>query len=103
MDKQEVQLIAFNLIGYSGEAFNHFFQAIEYAREKDFISSDEELKLGEEKLAIAHKSQTSMLVAESRNQEVELSVILIHAQDHLMTTIMFERIAKEFINIYKER
>jgi cellobiose-specific phosphotransferase system component IIA len=29
--------------------------------------------------------------------------MLVHAQDHLMTTIMYERVAKEFITLYKEK
>ena len=29
--------------------------------------------------------------------------MLVHAQDHLMTTIMYERVAKEFITLYREK
>ena len=28
---------------------------------------------------------------------------MFHAQDHLMTTRMYERVAKEFISLYNEK
>lgn len=103
MEKDKVQSIAFQLIAYAGEAFDHFFKSIEYARQGEFDQADEEIKEGNKKMSIAHKSQTELLSAEARSEDIAFSVILIHAQDHLMTTIMFERVAKEFIMLYKER
>ena len=38
-----------------------------------------------------------------REKDIEYSIMLVHAQDHLMTTIMYERVAKEFITLYKEK
>ena len=61
------------------------------------------MKEGEQFLHKAHNAKRDLLSAEANNEEIAISVILIHAQDHLMNTILFERIAKEFIYLYKER
>lgn len=103
MDKSEVQSIAFQLIGKAGEAYDHFYKAIECSKQQDFDGAEEEIKQGNEKLNAAHKSQTKLLTAEANEEDIAFSIILIHAQDHLMGTIMFERIAKEFIELYRER
>ncbi len=101
MDKSEVQSIAFQLIGKAGEAYDHFYRAITCSKQKDFDGAEEEIKLGNEKLTAAHKAQTQLLTAEANEEDIAFSIILIHAQDHLMGTIMFERIAKEFIELYR--
>lgn len=103
MNKEKMQSIAFQLIAYSGEAFDHYYKAIEFARNGDFIKAQATLKSGNEKLSIAHNSQRELLTQEARNEDMDFSIILVHAQDHLMTTIMFERVAKEFIKLYDER
>ena len=59
--------------------------------------------MGEEQLTLAHEAQTELLAEEAQGNDIEYSILLVHAQDHLMTTIMYERVAKEFISLYKER
>ena len=103
MEKERLQMISFQLISYAGDAFSYFFQAVEKAREGQFDESNELLAKGEMQMIEAHKSQTELLTAEASGENMDFSVILVHAQDHLMTTMMYERVAKEFINLYKER
>lgn len=103
MDREKAQELAFGIIGFAGEAFSCFMKAVESARKG---SQEEAAKLiaeGEKQLSLAHNSQTELLVSEARGENIEYSIMLVHAQDHLMTTIMYERIAKEFIILYKER
>lgn len=103
MSKEEIQQISFQLIGYAGDAFSSFYNAVESAKKGEFEKAEAFLKEGEQQLTKAHQSQTELLVAEANGDEMEFSVILVHAQDHLMMTIMYERIAKEFIELYRER
>ena len=103
MNKEEIQNISFQLISYAGDACSCFMQAVTKAKEGKCEEADELLSSGNEQLVKAHKAQTDLLVTEAQGNDLEFSVLLIHAQDHLMTTIMYERIAKEFISLYKER
>jgi len=103
MDKETLQGISFQLIGYAGDAFSYFFQAVEKAREGKFEEADQMIAEGDKQMIEAHRAQTDLLTAEASGKDMEFSVILVHAQDHLMTTMMYERVAKEFINLYKER
>lgn len=101
--KEQSQMVAFQLISYAGDAFSSFFQAVEEARKGNIEKSDELIKQGEKQLTQAHEAQTELLAKEAQGNSLEYSIMLVHAQDHLMTTIMYERIAKEFITLYKEK
>lgn len=101
MTKQEAQIVSFQIIACAGDAYSHFYHAVELAEEGKYEESEQEFKEGDAQLAEAHKSQTQLLTAEANNEDMDFSVILIHSQDHLMTTIMYERIAKQLVNTIK--
>lgn len=103
MNRNEAQNVSFQIISYAGDAFSYFFKAVQEAREGNYEEADHQMVLGEEQLTLAHEAQTELLAGEARGQNMEYSIMLVHAQDHLMTTIMYERVAKEFISLYKER
>ncbi|WP_161945236.1 PTS lactose/cellobiose transporter subunit IIA, partial [Bacillus cereus] len=48
----------------------------------------------------AHNSQTQILAAEAGGESVELGFIMVHAQDHLMTTLLLSDIVEHLIEIY---
>ena len=103
MNREEAQMVAFQLISNAGDAFSSFFKAVEKARNGEFDEADELIKKGESELTNAHNAQTELLAKEAQGKDIEYSIMLVHAQDHLMTTIMYERVAKEFITLYREK
>lgn len=103
MDKIRMQDASVMLIAYAGDAYGHFNQAIVCAREDDFEAADAEMAAGRVSIAEAHKSQLELLAAEGRGECLDFSLLLVHAQDHLMTAMSFENIAREFITLYRER
>ena len=53
-------------------------------------------------LVDAHKSQTELLQQEARGNHVEVGFITVHAQDHLMTTLLLKDIISTLIDVYKK-
>ncbi|MDX7989752.1 PTS lactose/cellobiose transporter subunit IIA, partial [Xenorhabdus sp. 12] len=49
----------------------------------------------------AHHFQTELIQSEARGEKTEISVLLIHAQDHLMNAITVKELAEEFITLHK--
>ena len=49
----------------------------------------------------AHHAQTQLLVQEANGEKAEFSILLVHAQDHLMNSITFVDLAKEMIEMYR--
>ena len=95
MNREEAQMVAFQLISYAGDAFSSFLKAVEKARNGEFDEADELIKKGESELTNAHNAQTELLAKEAQGKDIEYSIMLVHAQDHLMTTIMYENVLQK--------
>lgn len=102
MDKEEVSMIGFEIVAYAGDARSNLIQAIEEARKGNYEKADELIEEADESMKEAHNTQTSMLAKEAEGEDVELSFIMMHGQDHLMTTLLLKDIVEHLINIYKE-
>lgn len=102
MNSEDIKLFSFQIIAHSGDALDYFQKAINCIKENDSTGADNNMQSGRLCMTEAHKVQTKLLVSESNDENVDLSVILLHAQDHLMNTLQYERIAKEFIEMYKK-
>lgn len=97
----ELELIIMNMINYSGEARSLSMEAIQYAKSGDNIKADKAIEQASEKLIQAHRSQTKLIQEEAKGERYEISLLLVHAQDHLMNAITIKDMAMEFIDLYK--
>lgn len=96
----EEQLI-FTIIANSGEAKSSAMEAINHAKGKRFKEADNAIKTASECFVKIHQVQTEMIVKEVNGEKQPMSLLMVHAQDHLMTTMLFIDLAKEFIDIYR--
>lgn len=94
--------IILNIIMHSGEARNYSMDAITSAKAGDFNKSRELIIKADEELGYAHTSQTSLIQGEAVNDKIEFSLLLVHAQDHLMTTMTFKDLAIEIIEVHEK-
>lgn len=78
-------------------------QALQSAREQQFSEADNLLEEAEKEINVAHKVQTEMIQSNARGEEINLSILLIHAQDHLMTAMLAIDLAKEILLLHKEK
>jgi PTS system cellobiose-specific IIA component len=93
--------IIMSLIMHGGDAKSNAMEAIHAAKTGNFTISENKLKDANNALIKAHKSQTSLLTQEASGDSVELSLLMIHGQDHLMNAITFKDIAEEIVDLYK--
>lgn len=100
MDAQEQ--IVISLIVNSGSARSSAIEAIQYAKAGDFAKAEESLQQARETVNEAHHSQTELIQGEIRGEKSPLSLLMVHAQDHLMTALVVIDLAQEFIDLYKK-
>ena len=100
MDNKNLEIIM-TLIANSGDAKSSSIEAIRAARRKDFKLAEESIENARKLLNKAHKSQTDLLTQEASGNSIEISLLLIHAQDHLMNAITTTDLAEEMIELYK--
>ncbi len=89
------------IITQSGDAKSYAMEAIQYAKQKDFSKAQESIERVNEKLREAHREQTTLIQNEAQGNKTEVTLLLIHAQDHLMNAITLRDMAKEFIELYE--
>ena len=97
----EFEVVIFTIITHSGEARSFSMEAIQYAKQGDFQTAEECLVDAQKKLSLAHEAQTSIIQAEAGGTKIEPSLLMIHAQDHLMNAITLKHMASEFVSLYK--
>lgn len=101
MTKEEVSMIGFEIVAYSGDARSKLLLAVEKAKQKDFTECEKLISEANDCLNDAHKSQTELLQLEARGENIDIGFITVHAQDHLMTTILLKDIINNLLDIYR--
>lgn len=89
------------LIAHSGEARRLAFEALAKARIQEFEKADKLIAESEEEVTRSHQGQTDLLISEARGESTQVNVLLVHAQDHLMTCMLAIDLIKEMIVFYK--
>ncbi|SHK06765.1 PTS lactose/cellobiose transporter subunit IIA [Hespellia stercorisuis] len=98
----EMELICFQLITSAGTAKSYFIEAIQKAKEGLFDEAQDLIDQGDEMLKTGHGPHTDMVQKEAAGESVPLSLILMHAEDQMMSTEVFKILAEEFIELYKK-
>ncbi|MBE6062281.1 MAG: PTS lactose/cellobiose transporter subunit IIA [Clostridium butyricum] len=94
--------IIMNILMHSGEARNYAIEAMSLAKSGNFEKAEKYICMADEELGFAHNSQTSLIQGETTNNDVQFSLLLVHSQDHLMTTMTFKDLAVEIIQLHKK-
>jgi PTS system cellobiose-specific IIA component/PTS system lactose-specific IIA component len=96
----ELEKDLIEIISLSGEVKKEFLEAVKYAKNNEFGKAEEVFNKADDKLIKTHLKQTKLIKKEANGEDIESSLMLTHAQDHLMTAILLKDMAKEFIDLY---
>ncbi len=99
---ENLEHIIFELIAMSGSARSNAFEALESAKNDDFEKAWKHMKQAKMEITEAHKYQTSLIHQEASGKEVKMNILLVHAQDHLMTSILANDLISKMIDMQKE-
>lgn len=100
MFADEEQVMA--LLIHAGQARSDAMEAIAAARQKEWSLSEQLMKCAEEACRQAHKIQTALIGQDEGCGKISMNLILVHAQDHLMTAMLCQDLAKEIIKLRQE-
>lgn len=98
----DIELVAMELVGNAGEARSLAFEALSEAKKRNFEKAEELLKKSKEASLKAHHTQTELICSEADGNKMEIELLMVHAQDHLMTSILARELISEMIELYKE-
>ena len=95
-----IEEIIMKLIVESGEAKSAAFEAIQAAKEGNLTQAKERMEYAKEHLLNAHHQQTGLLQKEAGGEKTQVTLLMVHAQDHLMTAMTVRDLAAEIIELY---
>lgn len=102
-NEEQLEEIAMMIIANAGAARSNSFGALEEAKKGNYEAADEMLKTADDYLHTAHESHRELLKLDSKGEIKKMSVLLAHAQDHLMNSTLAEELIKEIIFLYKNK
>jgi PTS system cellobiose-specific IIA component len=98
---EEMELLCFQIITYVGTARSCFINAIQCAKAGDFEKAEGLIKEGDQAFVEGHHGHADLIAKDAAGELAGASMILMHAEDQLMSAEGFRVIAEEFIEVYR--
>ena len=101
MEKEDLEIIVFDIVNAAGTAKGLSYEALKEAENGNYEKVEELLKEADKFLLEAHNIQTEIIKNEVSGNNIDVSVLFVHAQDHLMTSIEAKSLIECMIKMYK--
>lgn len=101
MTNLNIEQAIFEIIANGGNARSLAYEALAEAQASNFEKADETFKQAQDELNTAHNTQTKIIQSELNGEPIEKSLLLIHAQDHLMTAISEMNLIEQMMKLVK--
>ncbi|MTI95881.1 MAG: PTS lactose/cellobiose transporter subunit IIA [Firmicutes bacterium] len=96
-----LELICFEMISFNGSARSSYVEAITAAKNSDFARAEELMAEGNESFEQGHKAHAKLIQREAAGESTEIKLLLIHAEDLMMSAETLRIMAEEMIELYK--
>lgn len=96
-----MELQCFQIISAVGMARSSYIEAIQAAKKGMFDEARAMITEGEQSFLQGHSAHAQMIQQEASGNKVEPCLLLIHAEDQLMSAEAFKIIAEEMIQSYE--
>ena len=90
------------IIAYAGDSKSCFFEAMDAAKSGDFNLANELMKKGSESLQLAHSEHSKLITSEARGEDVNITLLLIHASSTFTGAELSMNFAEQFIQLCQE-
>ena len=103
MTEIEQQIVG--MISSAGDSKAKAFEALKMVRESRYDEARKLLNEAREIDLAAHKIQTQLITAEMSggDDKPEIGLLMVHAQDHYMTSQLARDLIEELINIFEAK
>ncbi|MEB6632846.1 PTS lactose/cellobiose transporter subunit IIA [Kluyvera cryocrescens] len=99
----ELEEQVMGIIINAGQSRSLCYEALGCAKRGDFASADERMKEATHYAREAHLVQTQLIEADEGEGKTKMTLVMVHAQDHLMTSILAKELVTELIDLYRTR
>lgn len=97
---EELELLCFQIISAAGTARSDFIEAIKEVKNGNSDKANELMEEGKQQFLQGHNVHSTLLAREAGGENIIGSILVMHAEDQLMSAETFQIIANEFIDTY---
>ena len=101
-EAEELEEVVMGLIINSGQARSLAYGALKMAKQGDFESAKTMMEQSRMALNEAHLVQTKLIEGDQGEGKMMVSLVLVHAQDHLMTSMLARELITELIELHEK-
>lgn len=98
---EEMEMTCFEMISAVGSARSSYIEAIHAAKAGDYDKANQLIEEGNSSFLEGHKVHLQLIQNEASGKKNEMSLLLVHSEDQLMSAEGFKILALELIDIYK--
>ncbi len=95
-------MVCFNIISSVGMAKSSYVEAMRAAAKGLFEEAAAKIKEGDTFYAKGHDSHADLIAQEASGNPVQINLILMHAEDQMMSTETIRLMAEENIKLYQK-
>ncbi|WP_291649436.1 PTS lactose/cellobiose transporter subunit IIA [Clostridium sp.] len=95
-----LELISFEIISNVGMAKSLAIEAVREVRDGKYEDAKGKLKESNTYMIQAHKAHSSLIESEANGEKVEFSLILMHAEDQMLSAETIIVLVEEMIEMY---
>lgn len=97
-----MELIAFEIISNVGTAKSLAIEALRDAKQGKYDEAQAKLEEASTYFVNGHHAHSSLIQKEASGEKVEFSLIIMHAEDQMMSAETIKLLVEEMIEMYKE-
>ncbi|MCM3729880.1 PTS lactose/cellobiose transporter subunit IIA [Neobacillus cucumis] len=101
VEVNEYYSVAFNIISNVGTAKSLVMEALYAAKEGEFELAEEKLAESKQFFVEGHKMHASLIQREANGEQLQFSLIFMHAEDQLMSVDTITLLVTEMIELYR--
>lgn len=93
---------AMGLIAGAGDSKSYSMEAIMHAKAGNFTEARDCIEKAKNAMLDIHDIQTGLIREEMTGQNSQVTLLMVHAQDHLTSAMLMRDMAVEFIDLYEK-
>ncbi|AGP44514.1 PTS system N,N'-diacetylchitobiose-specific EIIA component [Serratia plymuthica] len=97
----ELEDAVMEIIVNAGQSRSLCFEALRAAREGNIGEAKALLQQADGFSRQAHQMQTKLIEQDAGEARQPMTLIMVHAQDHLMTSLLARELSEEIIHLYQ--
>lgn len=98
----DLELVGFEIISNVGMAKSAYMEAIKLAKKQQYDEAKVQISEGDSYYAQAHGVHSELVKMEASGEGVALNILLVHAEDQMMSTEIIKILALELIDLYQK-